>query len=267
MKTVGRRQKAVGRQSAGVRGRWLGSGEKPDFKREVPGGYKARWPAISLIVAVVITEAVGVVAQVPPQDGAKQGLVVTVRVYNYAEASHVTISRAESEAGRIIGATGVAVLWLDCLAPRDPSPSQHAGRDCGGPVSGATLVLRILPRSSPANATFRDTMFGYADGSALASVFLGRIEDFARSVDGDGAETPAILGHAVAHELGHLLLGTMSHSPTGVMCGQWDGSYLRRALMGRQAFSPEQAEHIRTEVRIRIQTSEVAHKGGRAHLD
>jgi hypothetical protein len=221
---------------------------------------------MSLLVAAVTTEAaVRAVAQVTPQDGTKPGLAVTIRVYNYAEASHGTMSRAESEAGRIIGATGVAAVWLDCLVPRGQLQpvSQQAGRDCSGPVSGATVLLRILPRSTPANTALRDTMFGYADGSALASVFYARVEDLARGVVGDETEIPVILGHAMAHEIGHLLLGSDSHSKTGIMCGQWDGKYVERALMGRLVFSPNQAERIQAEVLRRIEGPEIASSSSR----
>lgn len=185
--------------------------------------------------------------------------MVTVRVYNYADASDRMVSRAPNEPGRIIGASGVAVAWLDCLAPQGELQlaAEQTGQNCAGLVCGATLVLRIFPRSTPANAAFRDTMFGYADGSALASVFYGRVEDLGRDVDRDETEIPVILSHAMAHEIGHLLLGSASHSKTGIMCGQWDRNYLRRALMGRQVFSPGQVEHIQAEVLRRVQGFEV----------
>ena len=57
-----------------------------------------------------------------------------------------------------------------------------------------------------------------------------------------------ILGDVIAHELGHLLLGTNSHSPVGIMCANWDQDYLRLALRGRQLFSPEQSALMRAAV-------------------
>jgi hypothetical protein len=182
-------------------------------------------------------------------------LVLTARVYNYAEASQRTLARAESEAGRIIGAAGVAAVWLDCPTfPAElPPPAEQSDRDCSGPVSGATVILRILPSSSPANAAFRETIFGFADGRVLASVFYGRVEHFARDVDRDATEVPVILGDAMAHEIGHLLLGSGAHSKTGIMCGEWDRNYLRHGLMGRQVFNPQQIERIQAEVLRRTQ--------------
>jgi hypothetical protein len=191
----------------------------------------------------------------------RSGLVLTARVYNYAEASQRTLARAESEAGRIIGAAGVAAVWLDC--PAFPTelrpPAEQSDRDCSGPVSGATVILRILPRSTPANAAFRETIFGFADGRVLASVFCGRVEHFALDVDRDETEIPVILGHAMAHEIGHLLLGSGAHSKTGIMCGQWDRNYLRRALMGRLVFSPDEIARIQVEVLRRAGLSVAQH--------
>jgi hypothetical protein len=126
--------------------------------------------------------------------------------------------------------------------------SKLSSQDCAGIVSGAALVLRILPRSTPAAAAFRDTAFGYAEGSAWANVFYGRIQDFALGENGNNREVPVIMGHVIAHEIGHLLLGSASHSPDGIMCAKWDPSTVRRALTGRLLFSSAQSDRIRDEV-------------------
>ena len=236
---------------SGIRQGWLVGGKSQDG-----------W----LYGCLVLNFALTITAGVPVDDLRAQttlprpGLVLSVRVYNYAHASRGMLSYAENEAGRIIGATGVAVAWLDCLAPQGvlQPAAEQGGQDCSGPVSGTTVVLRILPRSTPASTVFRDTMFGYADGTALASVFYSRIEDLACYVNRDETEIPVIFGHAMAHEIGHLLLGSASHSKTGIMCGQWDRNYLRSALVGREVFSLDQIERIQAEVLRRIQGFEVA---------
>jgi hypothetical protein len=50
-----------------------------------------------------------------------------------------------------------------------------------------------------------------------------------------------ILGHAMAHELGHLLLGTSSHSPNGLMRSHWTGEDLANASKGNLRFTWEQS--------------------------
>ena len=172
---------------------------------------------------------------------------LAVRVYNYAHVSHTTLASAEAEAGRIFGAARVDSVWLDCSEPR-PHLQSGTSQDCAGPEAGATVTLRILPDSSPAKAAFRDTVFGFADGSVMATVFYGRITDLVHGLDWNNLAIPVILGEAISHELGHLLLGPSAHSPAGIMCANWDPSHLRSALRGHQYFTAERSNQIRNEV-------------------
>ena len=61
-----------------------------------------------------------------------------------------------------------------------------------------------------------------------------------------------MLGCAIAHEVGHLLLGPSSHSAGGIMCGEWGPKELQLALMGRLLFASQQAKLIRAEARRRM---------------
>jgi hypothetical protein len=180
-------------------------------------------------------------------------LTVSVRVYNYAKVSGGVLGGAEREASRIFTAAGVDTVWVDCptsqIQVRSTSYQlQEVEAPCPQPVSGADVDLRILPHLAPARHAFSDDMFGFADGSSLATVFYGRVEDLAHGYDGDETEIPVILGHVIAHEIGHLLLGSNSHSPAGIMCGKWDREYLRLGRMGLHVFSPEQSALMRATV-------------------
>ena len=55
------------------------------------------------------------------------------------------------------------------------------------------------------------------------------------------ANLSRVLGHVMAHEIGHLLLGTNAHSTVGIMRPQWQGPELRSIGMGTFLFTPEQA--------------------------
>lgn len=184
---------------------------------------------------------------------------ITVRVYNYAQVSAGTIAAGEREATRILNAAGVELAWLGCptsLAHYDAKAP--AFRKCRELMGSSEIVLRILPDTRAVLASFRDTVFGSADGSALASIFYGRVERLALGLDGEPSEIPVILGHAIAHEIGHLLLGQASHSATGIMCAQWDRKDLQRALMGRQLFTVEEIERIQATVHARVGQQDVA---------
>ncbi len=180
---------------------------------------------------------------------------VTVRVYNYAKVPTRTLGGAEREAASIFAAAGVQTVWLGCLnaevesqaapVPNDPARETK----CEGGTTAATVDLRILLRPVPdSTAALPDMTFGFADGKSLASVYWERVQDLACGLDGDKRDAPVILGDVMAHELGHLLLGTNSHSLAGIMRAKWDPVFLRQALMGHELFLPEQSGLMRTTV-------------------
>jgi len=88
-----------------------------------------------------------------------------------------------------------------------------------------------------------------------AHIFVGRAESLAA-----GASLPAdvILGTVIAHEIGHLLLGTNSHSSKGIMRGQWEGSDLREAGEGKLGFTSEQARRLRAGLMDRARAEKKA---------
>jgi len=60
------------------------------------------------------------------------------------------------------------------------------------------------------------------------------------------------LGHAIAHEIGHLLLRSSAHSVSGVMRAAWGDTERRLAASGCLLFLPEQSRSTRTEVLARM---------------
>jgi hypothetical protein len=106
--------------------------------------------------------------------------------------------------------------------------------------------MRIIPK--PIGIKSRNpTVVGIAPGSRekrgkLAFVFYERIQDFSEALELDIA---LMLGHAMAHELGHLLLPYDAHSVSGVMRGAWDSTQARAATAGTVTFNPDQARLIR----------------------
>jgi hypothetical protein len=59
---------------------------------------------------------------------------------------------------------------------------------------------------------------------------------------------PTLLGHAIAHELGHLFLGTNSHSPTGLMRARWQSDDLANASRGALNFSSVESQQMRNKL-------------------
>jgi hypothetical protein len=161
---------------------------------------------------------------------------VTINVYNDAGVSEQVLAEAEQEATRIFHKAGVENVWVECrLWKPDPDRSSR----CQPPVGPTLLALRIVPWSSK----LRDSVFGIAFLSAegegtYTDVFYVSVEKLHEDFH---ANLSRVLGHVMAHEIGHLLLGTNAHSPVGIMRPQWEGPELRSIGMGTFLFTPEQA--------------------------
>jgi glutamate/tyrosine decarboxylase-like PLP-dependent enzyme len=63
----------------------------------------------------------------------------------------------------------------------------------------------------------------------------------------DKNDTALILGCVIAHELGHLLLGTHGHSIAGIMQAHWGIEQTQLALMSQLSFLPEEARLMRAD--------------------
>jgi hypothetical protein len=57
-----------------------------------------------------------------------------------------------------------------------------------------------------------------------------------------------LLGLALAHEMGHVLLPPPSHSATGIMQASWEGDDLRHVLSGDTAFTEAQVLAMRARL-------------------
>src|SRR4029077_17568211 len=148
---------------------------------------------------------------------------ITVLISNYAQAPPAILAAAEREAGRILREAGLRTVWLEC----------QGGRFTQGPCERASeandVWLRVLP--APMLNRFHVTTFGFTVHPVLASVYYDYAVRVAKTDDAE-FKLPIILGCVIAHELGHLLLGPNSHSPTGVMQAQWERKQVQELMMG-----------------------------------
>jgi hypothetical protein len=79
-------------------------------------------------------------------------------------------------------------------------------------------------------------------------VLMDRVEELAR--EQQFVSKAQILGHAVAHEIGHLLMGTNSHSPHGLMREGWKVNDLREMSQRHLLFSKEEVERMRARAKV-----------------
>jgi len=183
-------------------------------------------------------------------------LKITVLVSDYAQVPRGILAGAIRQTMRIFHEAGVETVWVNCTGPTQEAQVDAA---CFQPLRPTYLVLRIHPRFQDADGVFRDTTLGFSllaaerGRSAHASIFYDYVEDLANTGD---VSRDQILGHAIAHEFGHLLLGTMGHSPTGLMRARWDRADLLLATVERLTFTSQQCELIRADVQARMRLQE-----------
>jgi len=79
-------------------------------------------------------------------------------------------------------------------------------------------------------------------GAALATVYVERVEQFART---GGADQDVLLGRAIAHEVGHLLLKSNVHAATGLMRERWTGREMFRNRPDDWGFSAPELARLR----------------------
>lgn len=172
--------------------------------------------------------------------------ILTVQVYNYSQASPAVLTGAEREAGRILGEAGLRAVWLEC--PVGPSSLMPKG-PCDKELDATDVRLRVL--AAPTQHEYQDSVFGFTIRPAFASV---NYEYAMRRAKTDHAESEItiVLGGVIAHEIGHLLLGTNGHSRAGIMQPRWEPNQVQQLMMGSLLFTPEQSKLMREEARTRM---------------
>jgi hypothetical protein len=176
-------------------------------------------------------------AQAHPDSGS---LSLTVSVFNDAGASAEVLSIAQDRAVSILQRAGVSLAWLDCGTPENRPPNSA----CGAISFPQHLSVRLTSQASPASEDTFGQSFQNADGAgSYAVVHFRNLESSQAAKMVTAGE---LLGHVIAHELGHLLLGLNSHSVTGLMSTRWRVPELYQAAHGNLLFTSEQCERIRS---------------------
>jgi hypothetical protein len=172
---------------------------------------------------------------------------MTISVHNYADVPSKLLTAAEEQAREIYHRAGLETVWLNC----SPKLEKIEPESCH--FSDAThLTLKISPRAFNAQVRDRNDVLGtaYPDDTGVgyfAYVFYDRVQELAeRQRLGH-----TLLASVMAHEIGHLLLGSNSHSLGGIMCAHWNYDQLRNIAEGVMLFVPSQARMMQDRLRTR----------------
>jgi hypothetical protein len=196
-------------------------------------------------LAILLIRSASAFAAAPATDSPAR---LTVNVRNYAQLDRKTLVRAGEVAHRILQRAGIEATFI----PLAPDEKYQEGSTPGS----LNFSIKVLSREMAKKLRLPTTNMGLAPGEeherTEAFVFARVAADLAQKQT--YASLAEILGHAMAHEIGHLF--NLRHSPQGIMHGDWDERDLSNMAVGRLNFSPEQAGQIRAEMTRRTQPSQ-----------
>jgi hypothetical protein len=181
-------------------------------------------------------------------------LTITVFVYDYTRLDPTVLTGAQEVAAAIFKRAGLETAWIYC--PVSPAELEKYPA-CNQELRTTDFGLRLLTANMAERLSGADDgdVLGFArpcpdsERGCVATIFYPRVEERASEVD---APMTRILGQAIVHELGHLLLGP-GHSSSGIMQGIWSHGTLKFMGWNRLLFTPKQSGQLRADVARRIE--------------
>ncbi|HEV3061855.1 MAG TPA: hypothetical protein VGY48_26625 [Vicinamibacterales bacterium] len=169
------------------------------------------------VVGAAVASGASANAEVRP--GAGSGLTIAVDLTDNVHVPPQELAEAEDRVAASYRAVGIDVVW-------------HAAPAMSGTPAGPWRIIPVrvvLVPHDKAEAKcdqegLGQTVTGIAVSGApdargrIAYIFYNRLERLALT---QGAPVSRGLGHVMAHEIGHLLLGVNSHSHDGLMQPNW----------------------------------------------
>jgi hypothetical protein len=185
---------------------------------------------------------------------------VTIRFYDNTEAIEAERRASLEVAASIVSAASVEVLWKTCTQSGAPSTSTPSQNGCEEPIAPGEFAVRIV-RSGIVLDGMRgalplgDAMIDSGTRSGvLATIYIDRVNWMAEQA---GIDVQALLGRAIAHELGHLLMASGAHGSTGLMRPRWSQSEIRRRRMDDWMFRPQEIAAIKARPQgLRVRASQ-----------
>ena len=178
-----------------------------------------------------------------------------VRVYDNTQLPSEQLTAALNAAGSLLASVGLAVQWHGCSmptrAPREPEPTLDQASWCGEPLATNELALRVVHAPTPfeyrGQLPLGDSLIDQSLGiGVLATIYVERVEWLAQAAD---VPVTPLLARAIAHEIGHLLLGSSHHSISGLMRPVWRREELQHEQADDWTFNPADAKTIRARWR------------------
>jgi hypothetical protein len=135
---------------------------------------------------------------------------ITLRIDDFADLAPSVLASARRVTTEIFAEAGVQTVWLDCPVYR---------AECGAEAEKPLFILRVVGPSIDKGLDTVESL-GFAipchktDEACLFYILYARIRALAAEQNLGPAR---MLGHVMAHEIGHALLSPNPHEPFSIM--------------------------------------------------
>jgi hypothetical protein len=166
-------------------------------------------------------------------------LPVVVRVYDAVGVPSDVLERAHVTVDQTMKAVGIQPVWRQCRVDR-----------CVDPPKRDEVIVRIVKATEGSPRDLLGSSMVDLEGQAgtLATIYEDRVESLATEAHVDNGR---LLGRAIAHEIGHLLLGTANHARAGLMRACWLTGELRRDWPPDWMLSAPEGSRMRWRLLVR----------------
>jgi len=182
---------------------------------------------------------------------------ITVYVYNWPQVEPNTLREAKEVVTRIFRKAGVEATLLD-----GPSTSSEVKAKKPQRLGQTKFFVQILSLAMAESLRLPTEVLGVAPGNVketnrdqvyvLEPVAERMAQEQVKARESHtvflSASKGQILGHGMAHEIGHVLLHQAAHSPAGLMRSQWNRTDFENMVGGNLHFTSNEAERVRAEV-------------------
>jgi hypothetical protein len=189
--------------------------------------------------AAIVVVALMTVIRTPASAVIDDSLLV--RIYDNAGVLTSELAAALRTTYDILRRADLSVDWVQCRARRDgPVPVV-----CDQPLSSGDVVVRLIEGSDKETGERRALGYSLFDAngvSGFATVYVDRVDWLAKRAQYPRAP---VLGRAIAHEIGHLILRSNAHTETGLMREVWTAEQVVRNRREDWTFSADQGGDLR----------------------
>ena len=203
------------------------------------------WKGVGATAVIFLTISASLAAETPSKS------TLAVRIYNNAGVSEDDLRLATLEAETILRSAGLTASWTECWYK--DKESARATEHCRQPLETNTLTLRLLHAASVPQTRAVSMGYSLVNLEDRAPFFATVYSDLVNSVAlGARVDPRPILGRAIAHEIGHLLLNANRHADAGLMRETWTRFELQKNDPADWEFRSQETAVMRAAVAARV---------------